>query len=479
MRCNKRIFSLLLATILTLVSLSSVSLATDGKAGMDNFVKRSSYTEGQFIDVGPVDWFSWNVRTVYEYGLMNGKSTTNFDTSSGVTVAETITIASRLHAIYYTGSDQFETSSPWYQTYVDYALANQIIDQPASNYDAVATRLEFAMILSNALPDKVLSEINQVADDSIPDVSVEDDGSDAVYQLYRAGIMTGSDAYGTFYPATNIKRSEVAAVVSRMVDETQRKSVTLEKRAKVIASGSTEDPNAHPAFWNIDTYVSWALTEDGVFTFSGEGEMPPFYLEDTPWHEYNDSIKIVIAEEGCENISAEAFLGCNSLTRVILADSVDRIGTEAFCVCNNLVEVVLPYKMSEIGHSAFVGTDIKEIVIPKGITKLNRVFLFCDKLEKVTLPEGLETMGHGTFGQCDSLKTLSIPASVTQVSENFSYGTKLKNVYFYGEAPKGFSKSSIPETATIYFAEGTEGWTAPTWTAPDGTVYQTKTFQPE
>ena len=52
---------------------------------------------------------------------------------------------------------------------------------------------------------------------------------DAVYRLYRAGVLTGNDAKGTFGPFTNITRGAAAAIISRMADASLRKSITLEK----------------------------------------------------------------------------------------------------------------------------------------------------------------------------------------------------------------------------------------------------------
>ena len=48
-----------------------------------------------------------------------------------------------------------------------------------------------------------------------------------IYTFYRAGILTGSDKNGTFYPTNDIKRSEVAAILSRIYDKTARKTVSL------------------------------------------------------------------------------------------------------------------------------------------------------------------------------------------------------------------------------------------------------------
>ena len=44
----------------------------------------------------------------------------------------------------------------------------------------------------------------------------------AVYKLYQAGVLTGNDEAGTFAPMTNIKRSEVAAIVNRMMHAENR-----------------------------------------------------------------------------------------------------------------------------------------------------------------------------------------------------------------------------------------------------------------
>ena len=49
----------------------------------------------------------------------------------------------------------------------------------------------------------------------------------AVYRLYRAGILAGSDANGTFSPLSYITRAEAAAVVSRMADSDNRIAFSL------------------------------------------------------------------------------------------------------------------------------------------------------------------------------------------------------------------------------------------------------------
>ena len=52
-------------------------------------------------------------------------------------------------------------------------------------------------------------------------------GSAEVYAFYRAGILDGALADGSFLPESGIKRSEVAAIIVRMFDSAERKSFSL------------------------------------------------------------------------------------------------------------------------------------------------------------------------------------------------------------------------------------------------------------
>ena len=80
---------------------------------------------------------------------------------------------------------------------------------------------------------------------------------------------------------------------------------------------------------------------------------------------------------------------------------------------------------------------------------------------------------------------LYLPKSVKQLAPSFALESGIEKVYFFGEPPKGFTEGtggvtakSVPSSATLYYIEGTPGWTSPTWTGADGTVYKTETFKP-
>ena len=220
-RKSARFLALVLALVL---SLGTVALAA---GSLSNFQKVNTFQDGQFWDVSSGHWAYSNVRSAYEYGLMKGESDTAFAPDGGLTIAAAITLAARIHSIYYTGTENFVQGNPWYRCYVDYALENGLITGEYADYDAAIQRWEFAQILGRALPDAALPDISTVDDGAIPDVPMSAGYAADVYRLYRAGILTGRDD-GSFAPDTGILRSETAAIVSRMAEPELRKNIVLQ-----------------------------------------------------------------------------------------------------------------------------------------------------------------------------------------------------------------------------------------------------------
>jgi len=194
-------------------------------ATLENFTPVNTYTAGQFADVAETYWGAANIESAYALGLMKGVSDTAFDPEGAVGLAQAVTMAARLHSIYTTGTESFVQGEVWYQTYVDYCKENGILKEDFADYNAPARRDQFAVLLAAALPEEALPAINTVT--LIPDVAPESENAAAIYALYRAGILTGNDAAGTFAPDTTINRAAAAAILTRMADPTLRKTVSL------------------------------------------------------------------------------------------------------------------------------------------------------------------------------------------------------------------------------------------------------------
>ncbi len=177
-----------------------------------------------FTDV-PVDaWYASWVRGAYDKGLIAGMTPTTFEPDGSMTYAQAITLAARMYLIYNTGEAAIENGAVnWYDPYVDFCLEHGIIetayeDRINDNID----RQTYVDIFSRALPPEAFPPRNTIPDGSVPDVPEDSDYYDSIYLFYRAGILNGSRADGTFDPNTDIRRSEVAAVLNRMMDPAVR-----------------------------------------------------------------------------------------------------------------------------------------------------------------------------------------------------------------------------------------------------------------
>ena len=262
----KRMLGLLLAALLCFGIVPVSAAAADGTGRLGNFSKKNVWSDSLFRDAAETDWFYANVRSVYEYGLMIGKGDRIFDPDGSVTVAEILTVAARLHAIYHAGSDAFAPTDPWYAGYAAYCLENGVVASLPEELDAPASRGLIAAVLAAALPEEELEAINAVADGAIPDVSEDDPFGPAVYRLYRAGVLIGNDEKGTFSPYSDVKRCEAAAAVTRMIDKTLRMSVSLGDEAAAPAeSGQTaaKKPDLWKTFVGSDMWKALAgITAD-------------------------------------------------------------------------------------------------------------------------------------------------------------------------------------------------------------------------
>ena len=191
----------------------------------------SNVSKFSFADVPSDSWYYSSVKAAWENGLIDGVTANEFKPNATLTVAQTIKLAAALHQLDRTGEVSLKNGGAnWYDSYVNYAVVNGIIEKDYANYtkaqmNAPVTRGEFVHIFHGA--EEAYKAINTVADNAIPDVKATDKFAPEIYEFYRAGILTGSDAKGTFHSASTIKRSEAAAILLRMFEASARKSITM------------------------------------------------------------------------------------------------------------------------------------------------------------------------------------------------------------------------------------------------------------
>jgi len=174
-----------------------------------------------FVDVNPDAWYHDKVIMAVETGIINGKTPTEFKPDDFLTYAEALKLAACMNQVHRNGKVTLTNGDPWYQPYVDYCRKEGIISGEYK-YNENATRAGYMEIFANSLPDSSFKEINNIPDGSILDVNDNAPYAIYVYKLYRAGIVTGVDELHNCNPEANIKRSEVATIISRMMNEEER-----------------------------------------------------------------------------------------------------------------------------------------------------------------------------------------------------------------------------------------------------------------
>lgn len=254
--------------------------------------------ELSFTDVPKNAWYYGDVQNAVASGLVNGKTATTYAPDDNLTYAEAIKLASCMYMRAMTGSTEFEPSTPWYQTYVDYAKVNKIINHDYV-WNAQASRAGYMGIFANAIPDQPalgtmtgLKAINNIPDGSIPDVYAGLEQADAIYKLYRAGILQGSDEKHSCKPADNIKRSEVAAILTRMIDASKRISFSMGVE-EVVPDGEKLAISKSPASKKIGAF------EEATFSVTATGGVKPYSYQ---WYCTNSTNKDGVAVKDSSSI---------------------------------------------------------------------------------------------------------------------------------------------------------------------------------
>ena len=141
---------------------------------------------------------------------------------------------------------------------------------------------------------------------------------------------------------------------------------------------------------------------------------------------------------GTRFIGNGAFLGCTSLTSITIPDNVTEIGYSAFEGCTSLTNITIPDSVTKIGGWAFIGcTSLTSINIPDSVTEIEyEAFRDCTSLPIInkiryadtylveavdqsltsyTIKAGTRFIGYSAFEGCTSLKSITIPNSVTDI----------------------------------------------------------------
>ncbi len=159
----------------------------------------------------------------------------------------------------------------------------------------------------------------------------------------------------------------------------------------------------------------------------------------------------------CTSVGVGAFSSCS--LKSINLENVCNLGRSAF---NNsaLEGAVQLGKVEEIPDWCFNGTGITSVKLQKGLVSIGDYAFMETKIPSIVLPDGLKTLGKGAFSNCEELKTISVPQSLTFIgSSAFPKDWVLTQksedgVYYIGKVAYGFAETAKGMTE-LKFKDGT------------------------
>ena len=165
---------------------------------------------------------------------------------------------------------------------------------------------------------------------------------------------------------------------------------------------------------------------------------------------------------GIKCIYDEAFSQCINLKNFTIPNTVACIGSFAFANCSSLTNLTVPDSVSSIGDSTFLDCD-KLVYNTYNNGKYlgnssNRYVVFIaptsKSISEFTFANGVRCIYSKAFAGCRNLKNISLPGSVSNISEGAFEGcTNLKTIYLSGKVKyiRGFAFYGCTSLVTVTF----------------------------
>ena len=260
---------------------------------------------------------------------------------------------------------------------------------------------------------------------------------------------------------------------------------------------TTADPSLYPLCEEI-TWFSRKFTETPSNTFKDWTQLKRFNFGCITFIDYgflsNTGLTEVTLPASVNKVNNGIFSNCASLQSVIIEGGLTTVGTGMFqnCValtyvdlgttavsntsmfqgCTALASIEIPY-IKKYAESMFKGcTALESVTVSSELKELGRyVFSNCTALSSLSdgsitqagaifLPEGVTSLGQEVFYNCDSIKYLSLPSTVTYLGPSiirdsaalefvdFNHNTNAINFDNWGHF------NSCPSLKAVAFSDG-------------------------
>lgn len=173
---------------------------------------------------------------------------------------------------------------------------------------------------------------------------------------------------------------------------------------------------------NFEPFEIWGRCETTVIGL--EYSSNPLFYANRLFIDEKEIIDLVIPD-AINEIKSAAFINCESFHSVAIPKSVNKIGSYAFANCYNLNKVIISdleaWLRIEFEHSIDHEVDESLYTIGAYLTCSNplslahHLFINGEEIINLVIPSTINCIKFGTFWGCSSLKTVTIPESVTEI----------------------------------------------------------------
>ncbi|MBR2255113.1 MAG: leucine-rich repeat protein [Candidatus Methanomethylophilaceae archaeon] len=260
--------------------------------------------------------------------------------------------------------------------------------------------------------------------------------------------------------------------------------------AAVFALASDQELDAANVASGSEGKINWTVDDKGVLTVTGSGNMPDYTSSDSPWQSYKPTLKAALVLGAVTSIGTYAFSDCPALEAVWISSNVGSIGGHAFDgqTFHDEKGNVLDVTSDNLRNLAFVGSDgdltltaipyrnmvfeqdgirckvlnnpesrqlgisgimtaVPNLVVPAQIKLAGvdfDVFSVGEggtvyhnpdvPLETLVISEGIQKVGVNAFSGHESLRSVTLPSTLTQVGSGAFSGLVSLNS-FSGTSP--------------------------------------------
>lgn len=252
---------------------------------------------------------------------------------------------------------------------------------------------------------------------------------------------------------------------------------------------------------------TWTLTNMGVLTVTGAGELPQFHNDvenggvgDAPWYGVRGMVREIVVGEGITALGERSFTDMNYAHSITLPSTLEKLYNNS--IGNIAVtEITLPAGLKEIGYGAFeslwnleaiavedrenfeetytvvdgalYAADMTELIlypcrregteftVHQDVVVIRPSAFKHTDLESITLSESLENIGWWAFAHNHSLTEIIIPVGVNYIASCAFYDCRnLKKATFCGPVPNVENEifAGTAEEFTVYYPTNMGGW---------------------